>query len=136
MSIIDPISDMLTRMRNVIMRQGKEVLVPASRFKSSVLTCLETEGYIESFETVKGDDGHDWLNIKLKYTAEGKSVIHSMTRKSKPSLRQYISFDDLRPVLKNGVMTRIISTHQNVMSDRLILKNKYRMGGELLFVIE
>ena len=136
-SVVDPIADMLTRMRNRLMRGHESVTVPVSVYKGNVLACLLKEGYIASFEEVEQEgSAFKQFLIKFKYDKFGQSVINKLDRISKPSLRKYIDFKSLRPILKNGVKTRIISTHKGVMSDRQILKENLNIGGEVLFTVE
>ena len=136
-SVVDPIADMLTRMRNRIMRGHNSATVPVSGFKGKVLDCLLKEGYIASYEEIEQEgSAFKLFEIQFKYDKHGNSVINELRRVSKPSLRQYIEFKSLRPVLKNGVKTRIISTHKGVKSDREILKDNLNIGGEVLFTVE
>ena len=136
-SVVDPIADMLTRMRNRLMRGHESVTVPVSVYKGNVLACLLKKVTLRHLKKLsKRGSAFKQFLIKFKYDKFGQSVINKLDRISKPSLRKYIDFKSLRPILKNGVKTRIISTHKGVMSDRQILKENLNIGGEVLFTVE
>lgn len=126
MSMQDPISDMLTRIRNAQMAKLPTVLIPFSRIKGSILQVLKNEGYIEDF-TVLGDSKKS-VDVKLKFF-QGKPVIDSIRRVSKPSLRQYKSAKEL-PKVHGGLGTAIISTSKGVMTDKEA--RAQNLGGEIL----
>lgn len=136
-SVVDPIADMLTRIRNRIMRGYSSVNVPVSVFKGSILDCLVKEGYVESYKTqqIEGSSFNEFV-INLKVDSNNKPIIQRLVRVSKPSKKEFIKNSELRPVLKNGIKTRILSTSQGVMSDREILKSDLKIGGEYLFTVE
>ena len=92
MSMSDPIADMLTRMRNAQMVNKTEVNIPASNLKSAIASVMQQEGFIESF-SVDGEKAAKTLTVKLKYF-DGKPVIETLERVSKPSLRVYASSKD------------------------------------------
>ena len=102
MSMSDPIADMLTRIRNSLERNKRDVSMPASKLKTAIANILKDEGYINDFR-IDDVDGKATLTIGLKYF-EGKPVIESMQRVSKPSLRNYKSVNDLPKVI--GGFTR------------------------------
>lgn len=126
MSMSDPIADMLTRIRNGLSAGKSEVLMPASKLKQAVAKVLKDEGYIEDI-AVEGD-AKPQLKVKLKYY-QGKPVIETLKRVSRPGLRQYKGRDDL-PKVSGGLGVAIISTPQGVMSDRAA--RKAGVGGEVI----
>ncbi|MEE9159460.1 MAG: 30S ribosomal protein S8 [Gammaproteobacteria bacterium] len=127
MSMQDPIADMLTRIRNGQMVEKKQVTMPASKVKVSIAKILKDEGYVTDYvtETV---DGKLALTIVLKYF-EGKPVIESLQRVSRPGLRMYRSKGDL-PAVVGGLGVAIISTSHGVMTDRAARAQGF--GGEVL----
>ena len=102
MFTIDPIADMLTRIRNANMQKHESVLVPESKTKTAIANILKEEGYIAGFKSVK-TDGVNMLEITLKYGPNGEKVIQGLRRISKPGLRIYASKDELPQVL-NGML--------------------------------
>lgn len=122
----DPISDMLTRIRNAAMVRKTEVRLPYSKLKFAIAKILAQEGFVESAS--KDTEGHGTLVISLKY--EGReSVIRSLTRISKPGRRMYSGVDTLPKVLSDHGIA-IISTSQGVMTNKEARKRK--LGGEVL----
>lgn len=126
MSLQDPISDMLTRIRNAQARSKSTVKMPASKLKVAVCEILQQEGYISAYQ-VEGDVKKT-LSVELKYF-EGKPVIEKLQRASRPSLRKYKSKNDLPKVL-GGFGTAIISTSKGVMTDKSA--RNLGVGGEVL----
>ncbi len=127
MSMSDPIADMLTRIRNAQRANFEQVLMPASKVKSSIANVLKTEGYIEDFR-VEEQKPSNQLAIKLKYF-NGKPVIETIKRVSKPGLRVYSPSEDL-PEVMDGLGISIVSTSKGVMSGREA--QKLGQGGEVL----
>lgn len=130
MSMTDPISDLLTRIRNAQAVEKASVKIPASKVKRSILKVLKDEGYIEDFaeQTV---EGKPMLQVRLKYYA-GRPVIERIERFSTPGLRKYRGKDKLPKVL-GGLGTAIVSTSHGVMTDRAA--RKAGLGGEVLFIV-
>jgi small subunit ribosomal protein S8 len=126
--INDPISDMLTRIRNAIRIERTFVDVPMSNLRRSVADVLKREGYIWDYSEVEGAPGKN-LRIELKYGPNGEKVIQSVRRVSKPGRRVYVKCTELRPVL-NGLGISIVSTSKGVFSDREARQHK--LGGEVL----
>ena len=124
----DPIADMLTRMRNALMRGRPDVVMPSSSKKLAVAEVLEREGFIAGFEIVTKPVQND-LRVRFKYGPAGESVIGKMERVSKPGRRVYSGVQDLTPVLR-GLGIAVISTSKGVMSDREA--RKAAVGGEVL----
>ena len=129
MSMQDPVSDMLTRIRNAHHRSHPEVTMPASKLKASVAQVLQDEGYIASYSVTA--EVKPSLTIELKYF-EGKPVIEEITRISKPSLRLYVGSDDL-PKVRSGLGVAIVSTSNGVMTDRAA--RAAGIGGEVLCTV-
>ena len=129
MTMSDPVADLLTRIRNGQRANKSSVLSPVSKLRGSVLDVLKREGYIRGYETRKGDGSEmDSFQIKLKYH-EGKPVIHTISRVSRPGRRVYSKMKDL-PRYYDGLGIAILSTPRGVMSDaQARLSN---VGGEIL----
>ena len=130
MSMSDPISDMLTRVRNAQAVQKATVNIPASKVKTGIAGVLKEEGYITDFRDVEMD-GKPGLEITLKYM-QGKGVIESLKRASRPGLRLYRGKDDL-PKILNGLGTAVISTSQGIMTDTSA--RAAGQGGEILCIV-
>ena len=127
MSMQDPISDMLTRVRNAQMAGKKFVDMPGSKLKAAVAKVLEDEGYIAGHRVDAGE-GKVRLSIELKYY-NGKPVIAEIERFSKPSLRRYAGKDGM-PSVRGGLGVAIVSTSKGVMTD--LDARKQRVGGEII----
>lgn len=132
MAFNDPISDMLTRIRNALRNKAKQVDCRNSHVCRGIATVLRDEGYIDSFDVI--DDGRSGtIKVKLKYGPRGEQLIHTVTRQSKPGRRVYRQVDDLpRPL--QGLGIAIVSTSKGVLSDRKCRTQK--VGGELLAIVE
>ena len=130
MSMQDPISDMLTRVRNAQMAGKKFVDMPGSKLKAAVAQVLEDEGYI-SGHRVESAEGKPRLSIELKYY-NGKPVIAEIERFSKPSLSRYASKDKM-PNVRGGLGVAIVSTSKGVMTDRAA--KAQGVGGEVLCTV-
>lgn len=128
----DPISDMLTRIRNANTSKHDTVDVPASKMKVSIADILFKEGYIQKYELV--DDGSfKTIRITLKYGKDkNEKIITGLKRISKPGLRVYAGKDELPRVL-GGLGIAIISTNQGVVTDKEA--RKLNVGGEVLAYI-
>jgi len=124
----DPISDMLTRIRNAQQAGIAAITMPSSTLKVAVARVLEEEGYIESHNASDQEGGKSDLSITLRYH-EGKPVIEEISRMSRPGLRQYKSKDDI-PQVKGGLGVVILSTNKGVMTDRAA--RAAGVGGELI----
>jgi small subunit ribosomal protein S8 len=126
----DPIADMLVRIRNAQMVGHAEVVMPASKLKSSIAKVLKDEGYIEDF-ALRENGMKKELAIALKYYA-GRPVIERLERVSKPGLRVYKGRDDI-PRVMNGLGVAILSTSRGVMTDRKARADG--VGGEVLCIV-
>lgn len=130
MSMHDPISDMLTRIRNAQRANKVAVAMPSSKLKVAIAAVLKDEGYVEDF-AVREVEGKGTLEIALKYYA-GRPVIERIERVSKPGLRIYKGCEDI-PRVMNGLGVAIVSTPKGVMTDRKARASK--VGGEVLCIV-
>lgn len=130
MSMQDPLSDMLTRIRNAQMAGKTGVEMPGSKIKAAVANVLKEEGYIADFNA-STEDGKPRLAIELKYY-EGKPVIAEIDRISRPGLRNYSGKGDL-PSVRNGLGVAIVSTSKGVMTERAA--RAAGVGGEVLCTV-
>jgi len=133
MSVIDPIGDMLTRIRNAIMAEHKLVAVPSSKIKISIAKILKEEGYIQGYEVVEGKvTGSKVLRIRLKYVGERrdrKSVITGLERISSPGRRVYTGKQEI-PWVLSGLGIAILSTPKGVMTGQKA--RQLGVGGEVI----
>ncbi|WP_018139884.1 MULTISPECIES: 30S ribosomal protein S8 [unclassified Thioalkalivibrio] len=123
----DPISDMLTRVRNAQRANKEQVAIPYSKAKERILKVFADEGYVGDIQ-VEGEAAQKKLVVRLKYF-EGRPVIESVDRISRPGLRIYRGKDEL-PRINAGLGVAVISTPQGVMSDRAA--RAAGQGGEVL----
>lgn len=130
MSMNDPISDMLTRIRNAQQAEKVSVSMPSSKLKVAIARVLKDEGYIEDF-AVRGETSRPELEVSLKYYA-GRPVIEKIERVSRPGLRIYKPSRDI-PRVMNGLGVAIVSTPQGVMTDRKA--RGMGIGGEVLCIV-
>lgn len=126
MSMQDPISDMLTRLRNASMAQLKTVAMPASKMKAAIAQVLLDEGYIAGFK-VEGDS-KKVLTVEIKYYMR-RPVIEGIERVSKPSCRLYCGCKDI-PKVRDGLGIAILSSPHGVLSGKNA--QKQNVGGEIL----
>ncbi len=131
MSMSDPISDMLTRIRNAQMAEKTSVIMPSSKLKVAIAEVLKDEGYVDNFSIIKGEGGKATLEIGLKYYS-GRPVIEKIQRISRPGLRIYKGSEDI-PKVMNGLGIAIVSTSKGLMTDRKARANG--IGGEVLCVV-
>ena len=130
MSMSDPISDMLTRIRNAQGAEKVNVSMPSSKLKAAIAQVLKDEGYIENF-AVRENAGKPQLEIGLKYYA-GRPVIEKIERVSSPGLRIYKGSGHI-PTVMNGLGVAIVSTSKGVMTDRKARATG--IGGEVLCIV-
>ena len=130
MSMQDPLSDMLTRIRNAQMAGKTRVEMPGSKLKAAVAQVLKDEGYVENF-SASDESGRPRLAIDLKYH-DGKPVIAEIDRVSRPGLRRYKGKGEL-PSVRAGLGVAIISTSRGVMTDRAA--RAAGVGGEVLCTV-
>ncbi len=130
MSMNDPVSDMLTRIRNAQQAEKESVSMPSSKLKVAIAMVLKDEGYIEDF-AVRGESSKPELEVNLKYYA-GSPVIEKIERVSRPGLRIYKPSRDI-PRVMNGLGVAIVSTSRGVMTDRKA--RGMGIGGEVLCIV-
>ena len=128
MLVLDPIADMLTRIRNANTNKHEKVLVPQSKTKLAIAEILKEEGYIVDFITVDSAQGK-MIEVTLKYGPNGEKVIQGLKRISKPGLRIYSNAEQLPRVL-NGLGIAIVSTSKGIITDKNA--RKLNVGGEVL----
>ena len=128
MTLMDPIGDMLTRIRNGQQRLMPQVQMPSSTLRLNILEILKNEGFISSYHIEKKENNKINLIVDLKYY-EGNPVIKDIRRVSKPGRRVYSRATSI-PRIQNGLGLAIISTNKGVMSD--IDARKNNIGGEIL----
>jgi small subunit ribosomal protein S8 len=127
--MVDPITDMLNRIRNASMAQHVSCRVPYSNMKAQILKIMQDEGFIDSYSHDRGDGIHQEIVVYLRYTDDSKTAIHSMRRISKPGRRWYSRTKDIEQV-KSGLGVAIVSTSKGIMSDRNA--RRLNVGGEIL----
>lgn len=128
MSMSDPIGDMLTRIRNATRAGHLSVSVPSSKLKVEICRVLKKEGFIDDYR-VEGDPIKPELVIQLRYTKDRRSVIQGVRRVSRPSIRKYAGYRDIKPV-RSGFGIQIVSTPQGIMTGREAKRMK--VGGEII----
>ena len=128
MSMTDPVSDLLTRIRNATSVRHDRMDVPASKMKLEIAKILKQEGYIRTFKMIEeGPQGT--IRIYLKYADDGEPVIHGLRRVSKPGRRVYRGVTEL-PKVRNGLGVAVISTNRGVVTDEQA--RGLQVGGEVL----
>ena len=127
MSMQDTVADILTRVRNAQMSKKATVSMPSSKLKVAIANVLEQEGYVSGVEVAQ-EGVKSTLTITLKYF-EGKPVIETIKRVSRPGLRQYRGKDSL-PSVKQGLGIAIVSTSKGIMTDRAA--RAAGVGGEVI----
>ena len=131
----DPISDMLSRIRNAVTAKHARVDLPASKLKAEIARILQDEGYIQGYRLVeepaegKGRAPRPMIRVFLKYGPHGEKVISGIERISRPGRRVYLGVDDV-PAVLGGLGTNILTTSRGVMTGRAA--RKAGVGGEVL----
>ena len=131
----DPISDMLTRIRNAVSANHARVEMPASKLKAELARILQDEGYIQGFQIIeepgvkKNKAMQQAMRIFLKYGPRGERVITGLQRISRPGKRVYFGVNEV-PLVLGGLGTNILTTSQGVMTGRAAKQNG--VGGEVL----
>ena len=128
MAFIDPIGDMITRIRNAQMRLLSNVELPNSKFRAKILEVLKQEGYISDYKLLSDENKKNSLSVDLKYN-NGLPVIKEIKRVSRPGRRIYAKADSIARI-QNGLGLAIVSTSKGIMSDTdARTKN---IGGEII----
>jgi small subunit ribosomal protein S8 len=130
MSMHDPIADMFTRIRNAQKAHHDSVTIPYSKFKIAILKVLNEEGYVAEHEIVTNSAGHKQIELSLRYY-NNLPVIDRIERLSKPGLRKYASYTEMRPIPGYGVA--IVSTSKGVMTHKKA--RSLKLGGELIGLV-
>ncbi len=128
MSLTDPVSDFLTRVRNAIRARHQKVDVPHSKLKVEMARILKEEGYIANFKATE-EDGRKVLRVYLKYSPDNSSPISDLKRVSRPGCRVYVGHTEIPRVL-GGLGISILTTPRGVMTGRQARKEG--VGGEVL----
>ena len=128
MTFIDPIGDMITRIRNAQMRSLNSVKIPNSKFRAKILDVLKKEGYIAGYKILDDSKEKNNISVDLKYE-NGFPVIREIKRISKPGRRIYARADSI-PRIQNGLGLAIVSTSKGIMSDYEAKNNN--VGGEII----
>ena len=128
MSFVDPIGDMITRIRNAQLRALFKVKIPSSKFREKILNVLKEEGYISDYKILSDPNNKNILEVDLKYH-NGTPVIKEIKRISKPGRRVYAKATSI-PKIQNGLGLAIVSTSIGIMSDNDARTKK--VGGEII----
>ena len=128
MAFIDPIGDMITRIRNAQMRSLRNVQVPGSKFRERILEVLKQEGYISDYKLLSNENKKNSLSVDLKYN-NGVPVIKEIKRISKPGRRIYAKATSI-PRIQNGLGLAIVSTSKGIMTDNDARSKN--IGGEII----
>ena len=132
MSVTDPISDMLTRIRNANMVGHESVEVPSSKLKIEIAEILRKEGFVEGYELEDEGKVGAKIRLNLHYWKKGEPAITGLQRISKPGLRRYSSNTDL-PIVYGNRGIAVVSTNKGIMTGFEAKKNG--VGGEVLFYV-
>ena len=127
--VTDPVSDLLTRIRNAQLAGHEGVSIPYSRLKFAVVKILYEEGYVGPFKVEEKEGGRKELRISIRYVEKKKPFISLISRQSRPGRRLYAGYRDLKPV-RNGMGIAILSTPKGILTDREAREEK--VGGEVL----
>ncbi len=128
MSMTDPISDYLTRLRNALKAEKKTVDIPSSKFKEALSGILKKTSFIEDYKVIETEKKFKMLSIRLKYS-DGESVIIGLKRISRPGIRRYVNHEEI-PRVKNGYGIAVVSTSKGLMTDRQA--RDLKVGGEVV----
>lgn len=127
--MVDPITDLLNRIRNAAMAQHASTRIPYSKIKESIVEIMKNEGYLDGVAVDSGDGVHKEIVVHLRYIDDSRTAIRKMRRVSKPGRRWYCSSKEI-PQIKSGLGVSIISTSKGVMTDRDA--RRLNVGGEVL----
>ena len=127
--MVDPITDLLNRIRNAAMAQHASTRIPLSKVKMKILEILKNEGYIDDFSVDEADGIHSEIVVYLKYLDSAETAVRRMRRVSTPGRRLYCGAKNIAKV-KNGLGVAIVSTSKGIMTDRDA--RRLNVGGEVL----
>lgn len=131
MAVVDPIADLLVRIKNALMNKHMSLDVPFSTIKLEITKIIKSEGFIKGYK-VHDKDGKKIIRIYLKYGPQNATVINGIKRVSKPGRRVYVKKDNIPKVL-GGMGIAILSTSKGIMTDRT--SRQTNVGGEVLCYI-
>ena len=126
--MMDPIADLLTRIRNASSARHDKVDIPLSKVKEGIVGVLKNKGLIKNFRVVK-DTKQGMMRVYLKYDDEGKPILSHLKRESRPGLRKYVNCEDI-PQVRTGFGVAIVSTSKGVMAGDEAKEKK--VGGEYI----
>lgn len=126
----DLISDFLTQIRNAQVRKKESITVKSSKMLESIAELLKKEGFILDY-SIENAEPQNFLKVDLRYV-NGEAVIRELVRVSKPGVRKYIGYREVKPIMK-GLGVSVISTPKGILSGESAKKEK--VGGEYLFYI-
>jgi small subunit ribosomal protein S8 len=134
---MDPIADMLTRIRNSAMAGHEKMVCPSSKVKKSIVSILEREGFIATWQEVDTQGVRKGtvlkaLEVSLRYDEDDKSILRGLKRISKPSRRYYVGAEDI-PRVRNGLGIAILTTNKGLLTDKEA--RAASVGGEVLCYI-
>lgn len=132
MCMTDPISDMLTRIRNASLIKREGVDISSSKVKLAILKILKEEGYISDYKGISNDSAKASIRVYLKYGPLKQQIINKIRRVSKSSRRVYRKSGEIRKIF-GGIGTAIYSTSKGIMSDKEC--RKFKIGGELICIV-
>jgi small subunit ribosomal protein S8 len=127
--MIDPITDLMNRVRNAALARHDSTRAPFSKMKEKIVQIMENEGYIDGFNVDEKDGIHRELVIHLRYIEGSRTAINKMRRVSKPGRRVFCSAKSI-PSVKSGLGVSVVSTSKGIITDRDA--RKMNVGGEVL----
>jgi small subunit ribosomal protein S8 len=130
---MDPIADMLTKIRNASLRGHEYVDVAFSNMKYSIAKILKDEGYVRGVKTFVDEKKRRFIKIYMAYNEEGKSVISELKKISKPGRRVYVKVKDVKALKRNPLAVMVLSTPKGIMTDREALEKN--VGGEAILLV-
>jgi small subunit ribosomal protein S8 len=126
---MDPIADLLTRIRNANMKLKEKVDIPTSKMKENIARILKDEGFISNYKVLYNEGRQGTLRVTLKYSPTKEPVLKGLKRVSKPGLRVYRGYEDM-PRIRAGLGVNILSTSKGLLTDRQA--KDQQVGGEVL----
>jgi small subunit ribosomal protein S8 len=127
--LTDPIGDCFGRLRNAAKAGQEEVKIPHSQMKEGIVRLLQNEGYLIGFEVEEASKSKKTIIARIKYNRDGRAVLESIKRVSRPGHRVYAGVPS-QPKVRRGIGLQILSTNQGIVSDKQAIEKK--VGGEVL----
>lgn len=128
MTMTDPISDFLTRMRNALGSRRETVDIPSSKMKVEIARIMKEEGFIDNFKVIE-DKTQGILRLYLKYGPENENIINGLKRVSRPGRRVYVGGDEI-PTVMGGYGVNIVSTSRGIVTGKEA--KRQNIGGEII----